>query len=318
MLARTVLRSLVLWSSVAGMPGCDRGGTATKTDAKSESKSGSPKGAKSGESKADGAACEVGALQAEFAAACPVSEQVLKVDVPLAPWKADPSAPPRDALPLELTRQALVVGWGEPVEPVARLRERLAEERERSRMMTGAASSEWVLSIAADVSSGRVASVLQVLADDGATDGHVLLATEDVGELPKPRKPALLEEFGARIDGMEPSMRATTVAREIERTMPPCPGMKKAFSAVAMAASDQRCALLARGLAEGLVECKCPEADDMLTYVYAINVDTSVPERLSVAVPVTLDPTASPRSGASWGEMVAGMDQAAFASLWVK
>jgi hypothetical protein len=54
-----------------------------------------------------------------------------------------------------------------------------------------------------------------------------------------------------------------------------------------------------------------------MTLIYALMVGLEPPTQVGAAVPVTLDPAAPARTGATWAEVVAGLDQGALAKLWV-
>ncbi len=318
----TILVSLALVSVL----GCDRkaepGADAKAAGAEASAKAGADakadaKAGADGKVGAD-AACDDArskALRAELAALCPIGDQTLDVEVPLAPWKSGPVSPPFDAVELQVTAKGVVVGWGDPV-PEGQLSMRLREEVERA-VAFGRPPPGWVLAIAADAPRAEVARALAGLVHSEQKSGHVVFATTDVGTIPPPRDPAVLAKLATMLDELPPDQRSTIMAREIQQSMPPCAPVEKAFGAVAAASVDQRCSLLAVGIAEGLVSCGCPDADQLLTQIYAVTAGTKVPERLAVAVPVTIDPTATSRAGATWGAMVEGIDQTALETLWV-
>lgn len=253
-------------------------------------------------------------VEKEMLTWCALSDMGISPDVPLAPWKPAPTDRPTDGR-IELRPGGLQVGWGRSAK-ADELVELLAAERETATMV-GRTVDGWSLTIGADTPRAEVAAVVKTLSDADQRTGTVVLSVEPTAPVPQPRDPARLAALDAKIGGVDPSQRATLLAKEIEQAMPPCPGMAKAFSAVAMAAPDQRCPLLARGISEGLVGCGCPKEDEMLTLIYGVSLGSKPPERLAVAVPATLDPAATPRPGATWGEIVAGLDEAALQALWV-
>lgn len=323
MLDRAGSRSFLMALLVGTAPACDDGakpgaGEAGEAGAASKAGAAKPGAGEAGAAKACGDAAGK-AIEQEMLAGCGISAQVLRVEVPMAPWSASASAPPEETIRLELTREGTMVGWDRPVEAAqvaAHLTEKLKQARQMAEM-TGKPVPGWGLAIAGDVPRAEVAAVFQALVDAGHAKGHLLLATKDVGTLPAPRQPEALAKMHARVDGVDPSQRATLLAKEIEQKMPPCPGVKKTFSAVATAAPDQRCPLMAKGVSEGLVACGCPDADELLTLLYGVSVGTEPPDRLSVASGVTLDPGAASRPGETWAQVVAGLDPAALGALWV-
>jgi hypothetical protein len=259
-------------------------------------------------------------LEQELLAQCAISEHVLTADVPAAPWKPAPSAAPLDALRLELGPAGVVIAWGAPA-PLADLPARLAEERDRV-LSTAAtlgrpAPTGWVLAIAGTTPRTDVATLLQALADVDLPRGHLLLATNPPAPLPVPRDPKRLAELATRIDDTDLAMKAVVLAKEIEQTVSPCPALAEGFSTVATIAPESRCQVLARSISEGLVSCGCRDEDTLMTLMYAMMVGLEPPVRLGAAVPTTLDPTAPARPGATWADVVAGLDDAAPARLWV-
>jgi hypothetical protein len=259
-------------------------------------------------------------LEQELLAQCAISEQVLSADVPAAPWSPAPSTPPDDALRIELGPAGMTLGHRPPV-PVAALSAALAEQREqataRAELSGRPAPAGWLLTLDGTTPRADVATILRDLSDAGLLAGHLQLATEPTGPLPMPRNPEQLAGLARRIPRHDASTKATFLAQEIEQAMPPCPALYQSFSTAAMLEPESRCSVLARGIAEGLVSCGCPQEDAMMTWMYAITVGLEPPRRLGVAVPVTLDPAAAPRAGATWAEVVAGLDEAALATLWV-
>lgn len=321
MLDRLGVRSLLLALVVAGMPACDREGKSGASQG-GEAKANDVEGKAAEGKAAEGKACDATvakAIEQELLVGCEYSGKILNIDAPAAPWKAAPSAPPDRTIRLEVTTKGTTVGWGAPVPP-AQLAERFSQELERGKraaQMSGAAVPQWGLVIAGDVPRSEVAWVFRVLANAEQTRGYLILATKEIGTPPVPRKPEVLAALHARVGKSDPSERAMTMANEIKQKMPPCPGVKKTFEKIATVSPEQRCPTMARGIGEGLVACECPDADELLTLVYAVTVATERPERLSAARPVTLDPSAPSRPGETWAAVVEGLDEAALAGLWV-
>lgn len=301
--------ALVITTGVIAVAGCD-GESETKPEAKPETKD-------AGGMSAQACAVRGQAMEQELLAACAISDQVLKVDVPFTPWKSAPSSAPVDALWLELSPKGVVVGWGPPRQ-LTDFEERLLAERDHASMTPGSRGPlSWVLAIDGSTSRSDVAAVLSVLSDANLHQGWLQLATTSMGTIPKPRDPKQLADLAARMPADDPSQRAPFLAKEIERAMPRCPGARKAFDAVAVAAPEQRCELLARGVAAGLVGCGCPKVDSMMTLLYAISVGTEPPKRLGVAAPTTLEPKAKSRPGATWTDVVESLPEEALSALWL-
>lgn len=305
---RTRIRPWIVLASLAlGGAACGRGGT-EPTTVDAEVSAGT----------CDAAHAKV--LEQELMAQCDVYDVVLALDVPAAPWKPAPSAAPDEALPLEVSPAGVVVFTGEPV-PMADLSARLAEGIEKNTMLAEAQgkapTSAWVLTLASTTPRAEVATVLKALADAGLRWGYLRLGAAAATPLPQPRDPKQLAELAARVADADVSEKAVRLAREAEAVMPPCPGLEQGFSNAATNAPEDRCRVLARDLSAGLVSCGCPKEDVVMTLTYALMVGLEPPTRLGAAVPVTLDPAAPPRMGATWADVVAGLDQAALAGLWV-
>lgn len=253
-------------------------------------------------------------IGAEMLSWCALSDKGISPEVPLAPWKPAPADKPTDGR-VELRPGGLQVGWGTEI-GTGELVDRLKVERERVAMQ-GRTMDGWSMTIGAETPRAEVAAVFRALAEGEMRTGTVVLSVEPPGPIPQPRDAERLAAIDAKVSGADPSQRAVIMARELEGAMPKCPAMIEAFSVVANASAEQRCALLARALSEGIVSCGCPDEDEILTLVYGASLGTKPPERLATTVAVTLDPAAPPRAGGTWGEIVAGLDEAATKALWV-
>jgi len=260
-------------------------------------------------------------LEQELLAQCAVTPQVLELDVPPLPWKAAPSAMPDDALRIDVGPQGLKLGgWGDPVS-FTELPARFAGERERVIEMAVANGrprpADWVLSIEANTTRLGVAVVLQTLVDAGLPSGQLRLATDPTEPLPVPRDPKLLAELATKLNTAEPGQKAMLFADELQKVMPACPAAEKAFSVAATDDPAERCAMLARDLSKALVGCGCAKELEIMTLLYAISVSPEPPTRLGTSVTVMLDPTAEPLPGETWSQVVANLDEAKLAKLWV-
>ncbi|MEM7156254.1 MAG: hypothetical protein AAF799_25600 [Myxococcota bacterium] len=296
-----------------GAPACD--GDKKTTEA------GAAEVGKTESDKAQGAAGAGGCDEAhgkdvyeEMIAWCELSEKVADDQIPLAPWKPAPADKPLDAR-IEVRPGGVSTRWGSET-ALADLPSVLEEERDLAKRR-GRTVQGWSLIIGGDTPRAEVAAVLETLANSGQKTGSVVLTVEPTGEVPQPRDPKRLAALNAKVGSADPSQKASLLANEVQSAMPPCPGMTEAFRAVATAPANERCTVLARGLSQGLVSCGCPKEDEMLTLVYGISMGFEPPKRLTTTVPTTIDPAATPRAGATWGEIVAGMDEAAMKTLWV-
>ncbi|MEM7155799.1 MAG: hypothetical protein AAF799_23310 [Myxococcota bacterium] len=318
--------------------GCDRGESAeakptaaqakpTAGDAKTEGEAkGTPAGsdakANAGTPVAKPDHCDAAygkTLEAEMQAWCPLNEKVLTIDVPDAPWPSEPAALSRTLLPLEMTKAGVVVGWGPPG-PVSGVATRMAEfSRGQSAAVAHGAEPQagWGLRIAGDVARADVAVLMQALVDAKQPKVELALATPMTGEPPKPRDAALLTELGGRITAKDVGTRTMVLAKEMAGRMPPCPELQESFNSAATVPPEKRCGMLAQGFANGLVQCGCQKEDEVLTLLFGLTLGLEPPTRLGTVAEATLDPAGPSRAGATWAEIVAGLDQAALANLWV-
>lgn len=256
------------------------------------------------------------ALEQELVSLCDIGELASTIDAPPAPWKPAPLAAPRDVMRIDVTAEGVVVGWGAPV-PFAELRARVVEGLEKNAMLSPSGSGTWLLSIAKDTPRARVSEVLQAIVDAGRPRGYVRLAAEPATPLPQPRDPKRLAELDAQL-AEQVGNEAVFLAKEVERAATSCPDFEKAFQSVAVDDPSDRCQGLARSLARGIQRCGCDEETVMMTLFYALTVGSKPPVQLTTALELTLDAqSTTPRPGATWAEIVAGLDEGALTGLWV-
>ena len=250
------------------------------------------------------------ALEREMLRGCVIAPSILRDDVPPAPWTVETRAPKRpphtrqislraDGVHVEANPPITIEEWGQGLPPPEPSLPRLV----------------WELSIESDLPGATVAEALGHLTRTGNTKGSIVLATPASDDLPTPVDPARLAALDEELDGSDPATRATTIAAHIADAMPPCAALREAFSAVATVPPEQRCSTLATGLAEATVACDCPDMDEVQTLVYGIAVGTQVPTSLGVAIPTVLGADATAHTGATWGEIVAGLEKADFGAL---
>lgn len=297
--------------------GCGGDSSATKVEA--SSKSGAAAEAAANESTAP--RCDVAhgkALEREMAAMCEPGPRAVGPGVPRSAWASEPNIVPA-ATRIRLDAKGWTFG-GHPIASAAEIGPYLEREADMSRRLNRS-PPPWSLEIAADVPRAEVAKVLAALVDAGKRSGNLVLSVE-AKEMPQPRDAAALAKLDAKViaeGGAEDmSARASTLAQTITESLPPCEGLGKTFRAVATVPADKRCPLLARGIAEGMVQCNCPEEDAVLTLIYSVAVGTEVPTELASLAPVTLKPDVPPTPGATWGEIVAAMKPAELHTLWVE
>jgi hypothetical protein len=255
------------------------------------------------------------ALRAELEPLCSIGRISADPAVPLAPWDPEPTPVPHDARRIELGPDGVKLE-GSRLGDMDELRGRLVVDRELASSL-GRGSVPWVLIIDRATAHRDLRALAQALVHAGERTGLVMLATSAGPRIPEPRDPAKLSALMAKVSTLEPSERAMRLAEAISNAMPPCPPLVEAFSSVAALSAEERCPHLAEGFAQGLVACDCPKEDELLTLFYALAVGGEPPSRLSVLVPITLDPEAAPRSGTSWGDIVGNMQASDFEGFWL-
>lgn len=292
--------------------GCSRGDSTTPADEKVADATAAAAGCDAAHTKA---------LAQELGGLCELGERVSPIDVPPAPWKPAPAPAALDLLRIDVSAAGVVVGWGTPV-PIAELRSHLTEGFEKNQLIAEAQgmtyTGMWLLSIDEQTPRAEVAAVLQALVDAERELGYVQLGVEGAEPLPQPRDPKQLADLAARMSAVTPGEEAVFLAKEIERAAASCPAFEQAFANVSTIDPDDRCERLARSLADGIQRCGCDEETVMMTLFYALTVGRTPPTQRTAALRVTLDAAApTPRPGATWGEVVARLDEDALAGLWV-
>ncbi len=105
---------------------------------------------------------------------------------------------------------------------------------------------------------------------------------------------------------------------ELAAALPPsCPAVEAAFDGFVFFDPVDTCPSVPRKLSAALIECGCDNEDEILTLLYGLVVDTIAHEHPAVVVVVVLDPTATPWSGGTWGDIVSALDAEDLQRLWV-
>ena len=218
---------------------------------------------------------------------------------------------------VELDGTVRPVGEAETV-----LQEAFARDRQIAEAI-GTKARGWAVAIDGQTPASDVHVVLSALARLGSRDGTLVLATAPSDPLPKPRDPAALKAMGDELEASGatgPSDKATFLARKMSSILPPCPEMVKVFQALAGAAPEHKCALLAAGMGEAIPQCDCAKEDEVLDGIYAMTVGFGPPKRLATTTALVLDPEAPGAAkipaAKPWREVVAGLDRSALVSFW--
>jgi hypothetical protein len=270
---------------------------------------------------ASAGACTEAALEEELLGYCEAGLSSGPPGMAPLPWTMDPGKRPTEAIEIFVAkdRQLNIDGAVVSLKAFADVWPKKAKLRRQ--MLQGAKSTPWILAVAKKVDVATVARITKTLEANGDRRGHLAFTVPDHdGSLhAKPRDPEQLAALHAKIDSTDLNRKAAKLAVAIQRSkLKTCPPLVKVFGAIAGAAPDQKCRLLARGVAEAFPGCKCRHADEILTLLYAVMADTQPPKRRGAWVGVTLAPQAAPlevKAGASWAEFSAQLERERLGNL---
>ncbi|MEM6992298.1 MAG: hypothetical protein AAF721_17435 [Myxococcota bacterium] len=293
---------------------CDGPETGTEPEAKpAAAAGGAAPDAKAQPAAAKCDAAHAKKLENEMLRMCRAEKVLTRVDVPPAPWDVAstplPSSARVEVVPTRMSVSGLVC------DSPKKVLDALALEREISGKL-GQTPEPWTLEIGQSTPTSDVAALFKALADANYATGRIVVTVPATG-MPKPRRAEQLAKLHEQAAGKEASDRSVVLARAMEPVLSACPDLEETTKALGNVDPAMKCTLMARGVSEGLVSCHCQKEDELLTFIYAAFVDTAIPERSAAMLDVTIDPTAAPRPGSTWGEVVKGLDQASAAKLWV-
>jgi hypothetical protein len=230
------------------------------------------------------------------------------------PFRVPPGQRPPDSVEIFITRadQINIEGSITSVTAFPSVWRRKAELVEKL-SMTPTQGVRWLLSIGPKVDMAVVTQVTDALVARGDTSGHLVFTVADATPVgAAPRDAAMLAKLHARIDSTDLNKKATNLAMEIQRSkLMKCPPLVQVFAAMAGVAPEQKCRLLAEGIAERFPKCQCENADEILTLMYAVMADTEPPKRRGAWVPLTLSGTSTPtllEKAMTWSDFVSQLD----------
>lgn len=165
-----------------------------------------------------------------------------------------------------------------------------------------------VLAIAGSLPAASVGELFASLHAASRSEFGVLVRSDAPGQtLPTPPDPALLDEIARRLPD-DLSTRAMQLATQMHEHTKTCPALATALQSLASLAPADRCTGMAALIAGAIVECRCSEADAIMTLLYAISVGTRPPKGRVSAITITLDPSAAitpaPAPSATWADLV--------------
>ncbi len=256
-------------------------------------------------------------IEAEMLERCARSDRGRTLfPVPKVTWAARASQPPADILLLELTSEQVTFDRGDPI-PLTKF-DYFLEELDKTWALAESSGDPktWALVIASDAPRGVVAKVFQALDDVGRTRGFVML---DDGELvtfiEEPSEyDAMQQEVYEQVSATPAKERTKKLREEIQKRAPTCFSVNDLVLEVAGAPLHVLCRVTARDVAKRLVACGCPASSGAIASLLAEGFNSKLP---SVVVPVTLDKTAQAQAGATWAEIVDGLEKTELDTLWV-
>ncbi|MCB9679130.1 MAG: AgmX/PglI C-terminal domain-containing protein [Alphaproteobacteria bacterium] len=202
-------------------------------------------------------------------------------------------AGPVDAAPglvLEVTAEGFVID-GEETDTLQAFSEAQERASEIADAMGEEASGGVGVAIGADVTGSRVVEVLDGLAGLGVSDIRFLLRSPEPRAATAYLDPDYAADLRERAAEIEPSMRMTVLAAEVDSLLAACPGGQNAFAAVAHASPEMRCQLMVAGLEEALPSCPFTDGAAVVT---ALQVMFEPPPYDVVTLALTLDANAEP------------------------
>ena len=175
---------------------------------------------------------------------------------------------------------------------------------------------QWALVIDGAVPRSEVAFILGELDRADHHTGYVLLARGDkVTAVDEPPDfLALRTEIQKVIANTPADQRAKTLRAEIDKRSPECISADELALKTMEQPEHRVCRMLARELGERFAKCGCPKESGPLAAMMVAGLESKIPR---VAAPAKIDKTAPPREGTTWAEIVAGMEEADLAKLWV-
>jgi hypothetical protein len=211
-----------------------------------------------------------------------------------------------EGIQLQVNTEGMFVGWTQTTD-AAELTEKLREEAEVAGMLTvhtggGPTQVPLLVMISPEVPASRVGEVLRAAHAAGLASINLIVWSKTPVDLPPYPDPAYAEELKGRLALVASEDRQRIAAKEISGLITLCPGMQRAFEAVAYAAPDQRCALITAGMAEALPTCIATDGDKVLTAMQIISEPPG--DFVPTAVHVQLDPEATPVEAAgTWADL---------------
>lgn len=253
-------------------------------------------------------------IERETLERCAVTDQDDKViAAPAVTWATRASQPPVDAVLIELTPGAVSVERGEGVAPGE-----LASKLEGAWTFGDApAAGTWALAIAGDAPRADVAAVLKTLAELGHAKGYLLLGDgERVTKAEKMSSPYLdvIQEVDKVLSVAPAEERTALLRAEIEKRAPACLDLDEVTRVLLDDVVHRDCRRLAREVSQRLAKCGCPAQSGAVAALMSITSEAKLP---GVSAPASIDPSATPRAGATWADIVAELGEAELGALWV-
>lgn len=258
--------------------------------------------------------CSAPALHTELMGYCDAGAQSGPPGMVTLPWAVDPGKRPVDAVEISMTSAGRVHVDGSPT-AVGDFADLWRRKSALARQIRPTDPISWSLGASPNTPVDDVAKVLAALAAGGANRGFLVFSAPATRAGAQPRDKKRLAAIHAKVHSVDMSQKATILATLIQKSsLTRCAPLVKVFGAMAGVAADEKCEKLARGVADGFPKCRCQNADEIMTLLYAVMADTQPPKRRGAWIPVVLSATARPvtaKKGAPWSGFVSQLDQAA-------
>ncbi len=176
----------------------------------------------------------------------------------------------------------------------------------------------FVLAIERDAKLVDVQAVLETLAAADASEGVLLYGSATLPKTPAALHPEVHARLTATIEGLPPSDRAMTAARELERLVAPCPAVKDAFQSMATDDPTHGCAKLMHAVVAAVSGCNCPSwTPELITWLQVVNGPAGAPRVHADDVRLTPASPTEASKAATWATLVEGRT-APIATLWLE
>lgn len=231
---------------------------------------------------------------------------------------------PSEALPsvvrVELRPElTLVDGWEES-SPEG-LGEALAERAERARALSAHSDPPFegrlLLMVSPEVSAEVVRDTVHRAHAAGFSALDLAYRSPEAHDLPPYPDPEYAAELKAQLADVPLDTRQTLAAREISDLLALCPPAQDVFAAVAHAAPESKCELLALGMDEALTPCLATDGDAVLTALHLLSEPSGTHRPTVVRVGLDPDSEVLVEAEGTWSELGPALAELEGRTVWL-